>query len=263
MENTPAAPGSAPPLTGNVLFYQQPEPLSAEAHGHLGVKQIAQPFAFLASAHAVPITVTEFGMVAGCYPVIFVGDDKTPIAVMGVRQGQNLYVNDQGQPEADFYVPAFARRYPFVFAADSGSDQLLLCIDRKAPMVSDAPEVPFFENGQASKFTNDAVEFCKEFERQRRATLEFTNLVTKLGLFEQKSVSFQPRNPDGTELGGPQKIADYWAIDEAKLNGLTNDQFLELKQNGAFGAIYAHLVSLLNWQRIIQRAVRTPPPAQA
>lgn len=263
MENTPGAPVSPPPLTGNVLFYQQPEPLSAEAHGHLGVKQIAHPFGFLAAAHAVPITVTEFGMVAGCYPVIFVGDDKTPIAVMGVRQGQNLYVDANGQPEQDYYVPAFARRYPFVFAADQGSDQLLLCIDRQAPMVSDAPEVPFFVNGEASEFTNNAIEFCKEFERQRRATTDFIALMTKMDLFEQKSVSFQPRDPQGNQVGEPQKIADYWAIDEAKLNALSDEQFLELKNNGAFGAIYAHMVSLLKWQSVIQRAMRVPAPAQA
>lgn len=263
MENTPAAPTGATPLTGNVLFYQQPEPLSVEAHGNLGVKQIAQPFGFLAAAHAVPVTVTEFGMVASCYPIIFVGDDKSPIAVMGVRQGQNLYVDANGQPETDYYVPAFARRYPFVFAADSNSDQLLLCIDRKAPMVTDAPEVPFFENGEASPFTNNAIEFCKEFERQRRATTDFTELMTKLNLFEQKSVSFQPRDQQGNEVGPQQKIADYWAVDEAKLNSLSDAEFIELKQNGAFGAIYSHLISLLNWQRLIQRAVRTPPPPAA
>ena len=263
MENTPGAPVSPPPLTGNVLFYQQPEPLSAEAHGHLGVKQVSHPFGFLAAAHAVPITVTEFGMVAGCYPVIFVGDDKTPIAVMGVRQGQNLYVDANGQPEQDHYIPAFARRYPFVFAADQGSDQLLLCIDRQAPMVSDAPEVPFFVNGEASEFTTNAIEFCKEFERQRRATTDFISIITKMDLFEQKSVSFQPRDPQGNQMGEAQKIADYWAIDEEKLNALSDEQFLELKQNGAFGAIYAHMVSLLKWQSVIQRAMRVPAPAQA
>ena len=263
MENSPAAPGSPPPLTGNVLFYQQPEPLSAESHGHLGVKQIPHPFGFLSTAHAVPITVTEFGMVAGCYPIIFVGDDRTPIAVMGVRQGQNLYVDANGQPEPDYYIPAFARRYPFVFASDQSSDQLLLCIDRKAPMVSDAPEVPFFVNGQASDFTNNAVEFCKEFERQRRATTDFIALINKMGLFEQKSVSFQPRDPQGNEMGEAQKIADYWAIDEAKLNNLSDAQFIELKQNGAFGAIYAHMVSLLKWQPVIQRAMRVPAPTQS
>ncbi len=275
MDNNPSNPGSPPPgapgggqpqggtaqLSGNVLFYKQPEPLSPEAHGSLGVRQVQQPFAFLREAHAVPVTVTEFGMAASAYPVIFVGDDRVPVAVMGIRQGQNLYVTPQGQTEADYYVPAFVRRYPFVFASDDNSDRLLLCVDRQAPMVTDQPEVPFFENGQPSKFTNDAIEFCKEFERQRRATAEFTAILKRFDLFEQKSVAFQPRDPQGNPVGEQQKIADYWAISEERLNGLPDNQYIELKNNGAVGAIYAHLISLLNWSRVIQRAIRAQQSA--
>jgi hypothetical protein len=258
--NTPPAAGQ-PALTGQVLFYKQPQPLSPEDHGGLGVKQIDQPFSFMREAHAMPVTVTEFGMCAGSYPVIFVGDDRTPVAVMGIRQGQNLYVNEDGRVADDYYVPAFARRYPFVFASDDNSDRLVLCVDREAPMVTNQPEVPFFENGQPSKFTNDAIDFCKEFERQRRATTDFVKLLRDFDLFEQKTVNFQPRNPDGTEAGPQQKIADYWAISEERLNQLPDDKYLELRANGALGAIYAQMVSLLNWQRVIQRAMRTPGPA--
>ncbi len=254
--------GGQPNLSGQVLFYKDPQPLSPENHGGLGVKQIDQPFAFLREAHAVPVTVSEFGMSAGSYPVIFVGDDRTPVAVMGVRQGQNLFVNDQGTVLDDHYVPAFVRRYPFVFAADDGSERLLLCVDRQAPMVTNQPEVPFFENGQPSQFTNDAIEFCKEFERQRRATSEFTGLIKSHDLFEQKTVNFQPRDAQGQESGPVQKIADYWAVSEEKLNALPEATFIELRNNGAIGAIYAHLVSLSNWQKVIQMAVRTPPPGE-
>ncbi|MEO0982989.1 MAG: SapC family protein [Pseudomonadota bacterium] len=261
MENTPAAGGS--PITGQVMFYNQPEPLSVEQHGALGVRRIDQPFGFLRAAHAVPVTVTEFGMVASCYPVIFVGDERTPVAVMGVRQGQNLYVGADGSPEADYYMPAFVRRYPFVFASDNNSDRLLLCIDRKAPMVTDQPEIPFFEGSEPSKFTQDAIEFCKEFERQRRATVDFVALAKKFDLFEQKSVAFQPRDAQGNENGPQQKVADYFAISEEKLNALGQEEYMELRNNGALGAIYAHLVSLLNWPRVIQRALRTPAPDQA
>ncbi|MCI4645743.1 MAG: SapC family protein [Hyphomonadaceae bacterium] len=263
----PGVPAGGAQLTGNVLFYKQPEPLSPEAHGALGVKQISQPFSFLRDAHAVPVTVTEFGMAASAYPVIFVGEERVPVAVMGVRQGQNLFVTADGMTEQDYYVPAFVRRYPFVFAADNNSDRLLLCVDRSAPMVSDQPEIPFFENGQPSKFTSDAIEFCKEFERQRRATSEFAEILKKFDLFEQKSVAFQPRDPAGNPVGQQQKIADYWAVSEEKLNALPAEQFMELKNNGAVGAIYAHLISLLNWSRIIQRAIRAnqgqPAPAAA
>lgn len=258
MENTPNTQSAE--LTGNVLFYKNPQPLNAEQHAALGVKQIAQPFDFLRQAHAVPVTVTEFGMAATAYPIIFVGEQFTPIAAMGVRQGENLFVTDEGQTEIDYYVPAFVRRYPFVFANDNNSERLLLCIDRDAPMVTNQPEVPLFENGEPSAFTKNAIEFCEEFERQRRSTVEFVNIVRRMGLFEQKSVFFQPRDAQGNQVGEQQKIADYWAIDENKLGELTDEQFKELRTNGALGAIYAHMISLLNWQRIIQRALAKPQP---
>ncbi len=253
------AQGQQPDLTGNVLFYKRPEPLSLERHKALGVKQIAAPFSFLSTAHAVPVTVSEFGVVATCYPIIFVGDDKTPVAVMRVRPTEHEYVDATGQPDPDAYIPAFVRRYPFVFASDSNTDRLLLCIDTAADMVSEQPDVAFFENGQPSKFTQDAIEFCKEFERPRRATVEFIEMIDKAGLFEQKSVTFTPRDANGNP-GEPQKIADYWAISEEALNALPDAKFNEIRNTGALAAVYAHRVSLMNWQRVIKRALRRVSP---
>ncbi|MFN3213952.1 MAG: SapC family protein [Henriciella sp.] len=261
MENSPTP--QDPGLTGNVLFYKNPQPLNPEQHAGLGVKTIEQPFGFLRTAHAVPVTVTEFGMASTAYPIIFVGDDYTPVAVMGVNQGQNVFVREDGNTEVDYYVPAFVRRYPFVFANDDNGDRLLLCIDRDAPMVTNQPEVPLFENGEPSAFTQNAIEFCKEFERQRRSTSEFTKIIREMGLFEQKSVAFQPRDQQGNPQGEQQKIADYWAVDENKLNALSDEQFKELRANGALGAIYAHMISLLNWQRVIQRAIAQQTQAAA
>lgn len=251
------------PITGNVLFYNKPEPLNVTAHGKLGVKQIEQPFGFLRAAHAVPVTTTEFGIAATSYPIIFVGDELTPVVAMGLRQGQNLYVDSQGQTEKSYYVPAFVRRYPFVFASDKAADQLLLCVDGAAPMVTDEPDIPFFENGQPSKFTNDAIEFCKEFERQRIGTTNFIELMKKHDLFEPKSISFQPRDMKGNPVGDPQKIADYMAVSEERLNALSTEAYLELRQLGAMGVIYSHLVSLLLWPRLIQRALDLQTPATA
>ncbi len=253
---TPQSGQPTTEINGNVLFYSKPEPLNYAAHGKLGVKQISQPFGFMRSAHAVPLTITEFGMAATSYPIIFIGEDKTPIAVMGVRQGENLYVTEDGRTEPNYYIPAFVRRYPFVFANDDQRDQLLLCVDTKAEMISDNPDVAFFDGEEPSKFTNDAIEFCKEFERQRRATLNFRDLMQKYDLFEQKSISFQPRDAQGQEAGAPQKIADYWAVSEAKLNELSVESFDELRKAGALAAIYAHLISILLWPRIIQRALK-------
>ena len=157
--------------------------------------------------------------------------------------------------DPDTYLPAFVRRYPFVFASDPKSDKLLLCVDTEAQMVSNTPDVKFFDGDQASKFTQDAIEFCKEFERQRRATVEFVELLDKASLFEQKSVAFTPRDAQGNP-GETQKIADYWAISEEGLNALPDAKFHDIRNTGALAAIYAHMVSLMNWQRVIQRTMR-------
>jgi len=85
------------PITGTVLFYSKPEPLAPELHGKLGVKQSDRPFRFAKEGHAVPLTVGEFPLAAVTGPIIFVGDEKTPIAVMGLNAGENMFVSDDGQ----------------------------------------------------------------------------------------------------------------------------------------------------------------------
>ena len=103
------------------------------------------------------------------------------------------------------------------------------------------------------------MQFLQDFERQRRATEEWCDIINKFDLFEEKSVTFTPQGENG-EAGQPIKIADYIAISEEKLNALDDAKFLELKNTGALAAIYAHLVSLLQWQKMVQRSLRTAPP---
>jgi hypothetical protein len=242
-----------PQLSGQVMFYRQPEPLSIDKHRSLGVKRVDRPFQFLLAAHVVPITVNEFGVAAGSFPIIFAGANKTPLAVMGARSGENVFVSPTGEVDPEVYLPAFARRYPFVFAADTSGDRLVLCIDRAAPMIGENPDVPLFNGNEPSQYTQEAMEFCKEFERHRRTSENFIALMNEMNLFEQKTVSLTNRKPDGTEE--QQVIAEYFAVDEDKLTNLPNDKFMKLKENGALGPIYAHMVSLLQWPKIIQRAM--------
>ena len=60
-------------------------------------------------------------------------------------------------------------------------------------------------------------------------------------------------DPDGTP-GEPQKLAEYYAVSEDKLRALPAEKLAELRDNGALGQIYAHLVSLLGWDRLIALA---------
>jgi hypothetical protein len=251
---TTVQPGAGQ-ISGNVLFYSQPEPLSPEMHGKLGVKRMDGPFGFAKAGHAVPLTVGEFPLASVTGPIIFVGDDKLPIAVMGLNAGDNMFVTPEGVFEPGVYVPAYIRRYPFVFAADDASQQMVLCIDRKAEFIVPGGDMPFFEkDGQPSEYTKGCIEFCNNFEVERQRTMSFIQVLKDLDLFETKVANFTPTNPDGT-AGEPQKIAEYFGVSEDKLNKLPADKLAEIRDNGALGQIYAHLLSLVGWDRLLALAM--------
>jgi hypothetical protein len=263
--NTPAS-GPAGQLDGNVLFYNQPEPLSSEQHGKLGVNPVDKPYAFVAASHVVPLTVTEFAPAALSYPVVFLGEAKQAVAVMGLRQGENLYVSPQGDFRPEAYIPAYVRRYPFVFANDQQAQRLILCIDRGAPFLTEGGQAPLFVDGAPSDYVNQAMEFCNNFEQERQRTDSFVQLLRDLDLFDVREAVFTPRDEKGNP-GQPQKLADYFAVSEEKLKALPAEKLAELRDNGALGQIYAHLVSLLGWDRLIalafQRASEMPTAANA
>jgi hypothetical protein len=248
-----AEAGAQPELSGQVLFYKNPEPLSLEKHRTIGAKLVDKPFKFLVGSHVVPITVNEFGVAACSFPVIFAGPEKTPLAVMGARAGENVFVTAAGDVDPEVYLPAFVRRYPFVFAGDNQSEQMLVCIDRAAPMIGENPDLPFFNGDEPSQYTQDAIEFLKEFERHRQATDMFVKAIIDFDLFEEKSVSISNRTEKGEEE--QVKIADYFAISEEKLNALSKEKFAELREKNLLAPIYAHLISLLTWPRLIHRAL--------
>jgi hypothetical protein len=255
---------AASPLSGNVLFYGKPEPLSVEAHGSLGVDPAEKPYAFVAQTHLVPLTVTEFAPAALSYPVIFVGDNRQPVAVMGLRSGENLFVSDSGEYRPEAYIPAYVRRYPFVFANDEVQKRMILCLDRGAPFIKEGGATPLFIDGKPSPYVDQAMEFCNSFEQERQRTDAFVKLLNDLDLLDTREAIFTPRNPDGT-AATPQKIAEYYAVSEDKLKALPAEKLAELRDNGALGQIYAHLVSLLGWDRLIalafQKAASAAPAA--
>jgi hypothetical protein len=240
------------------MFYKNPEPLTPELHSKLGLRPTATPFAFAKTAQAVPLIVGEFGPASLNFPIVFAGPEHQPLAVMSVRQNENLFVDHNGAFSPAVYVPAFIRRYPFVFAHGTETDKLIVCIDRDADTVVENAEVPFFIDGEASPFTKQCIDFCSNFEAERRKTEEFVKLLTDLDLFELRVVNFTPRNPDGS-VGEPIRVSEHFSPSEERVKALPDTTQLELLKSGAMQQIHMHWNSLLNWERIITETARRFP----
>src|SRR5205085_775952 len=142
-EMATAAPNQSLPL-----FYQSIEPLNASQHGSLKIHQVEKS-PVIAKTHAVPVTVDEFGLAQRDYPIVFsVGENPIPIALMGLNEGINVYLDPDGRPlDNTTYIPAYIRRYPFLLARlNPSSDELSLCFDSTSDAVGDfADGQPLFE----------------------------------------------------------------------------------------------------------------------
>lgn len=249
-------------VTGNVLFYKNPQPLEKDKHANFGVKPVEKPFTFMENQHFLPLTAPEFGSAAASYPIIFAGDDRSPIGVMGIRPGENLFVDD-GLFNQDYYIPAFARRYPFVLAGDQKNDRFVVCVDVDAECVTDkTPQRKFFDKDDASAFTKEAFTFMQDFERDRQATQIMIEKFQELDLFEQKEMHFQGSNPDGSDAER-QKIADYFAITEERLRKLDDKTVKQFNENGYMAVAHSHMISLGNWQRLVNMTLRRAAVEQA
>jgi hypothetical protein len=265
------APVQTPTLSGQVLFYRQPELLSKELHGKLGVNPSPTRFAFATSHHLCPLAVQEFGAASTSFPIIFVGQNYDPVAVMGLIDGQNLFATPEIGFDIDAYVPSFIRRYPFVLAAPTGepSDRLLVAIDRAYEFLAENAQFPLFdEKGEPSEYTQRCMQFCNDFEAQGRMTKQFVEMLKELDLFEQRSTTYQPQDMMGNPNGEPQVVAEYFAISETKLKQLPKEKLAEFVDNGAMQQIYAHLNSMFAWDKLMARHIQrfnaqNPPVANA
>jgi len=260
MAKKPQANGE---ISGNVMLYKKPTPLAKNTHKGMGVSPVKNPFEFMAKSHFLPLTAPEFGSAASSYPIIFAGDARSPLAVMGIRTDENLLVDETGQFNSDFYMPAFARRYPFVLAGDDQNDRFVVCVDEQADcVVKKNPQRAFFDGDELSQFTQEAFEFLQSFENDRRATDLMVERFKELDLFEAKDMHFQGNNPDGTPAPR-QKIADYFAISEDKLKALPDETLREFADKGYLAVAYAHIMSLNNWQRLVNMTLRKAAAEQA
>ena len=236
------------------LFYNGLEPLSSETHANWRVRTVdAAPF--LVGQHAIPITTDEFPLVQRHMPIVFsVGDDAIPLALMGLNEGVNVFMGDDGKlTETNFYVPAYVRRYPDMRARlRPDSEELSLCFDPTSDTLGAFDEgEPLFENGQPSQVTKAILDFAEQFEQAGARTQAFMTELRELDLLMEGEVTIQP-----DENQPPFVYRGFQMINEEKLSGLRGDQLRKMSQSGMLPLLYAHLFSLSLMREIFARQVQ-------
>jgi hypothetical protein len=245
------------------ILYSSLEPLSSTTHAKMKIRPVDK-FPALATTHAIPITVDEFPLLARHYPIIFAsGENPIPLALMGLSEGTNAFVDENGKPrERHLYIPAYIRRYPFLLARlRPDTDELSLCFDPSSGAIgeSDQGEPLFDEKGEPSQATKAILQFCEQFEAAGRRTSAFVEELDKSGLLMDGEVAIQPE-------GAPQPFIyrGFRMADEEKLREMRGDELRKLNQSGFLPVLYAHLFSLSQVRELFARQVeqgKGPQPA--
>lgn len=239
---------SAPREGAFPVFYRAPHPLSNERHGGFAIRRDAH-YGFAARANSVPLNAAEFPLAARHYPILFsAGEPAVGLALLGLRDHQNLFVGADGAWEAGAYVPAYIRRYPFIFMSGGEDGRFILCLDEQAEVLSDtAHGQPLFADGKPSDVTTRALEFCKAYQQQSDYTRQLGGLLAKHGLLTANRANVSLKSGESLALGG------FRMIDAKALDGLDDAAFLELRRAGALPLIYAQIFSTSNWAALAAR----------
>jgi hypothetical protein len=225
-----------------MMLYERLVPIERDKHRDLRVSASPQGLSFARETNSVLMAVSELPLAALDFPCVFVQSaDKghTMVAMVGLRDKENLMVDASGQWADACYVPAFVRRYPFMLAEQPGSDQMTLCIDEAFDGLGTTQgEALFDAQGQNTPYLSGLQDFMLSFHNDMLATAAFAQRVADLGLLDERSIDIQLKNGQHITLNG------FKVVDEAKLRALNPDVVQELFSTGALGWIHAHLLSL-------------------
>lgn len=254
---------TAPQTAGLPLLYKDLVPLSSVDHATWKMRGLDQ-IAFAKGDHAIPVTVDEFAMAQRHYPIVFsVGDNPVPLALMGLNEGVNTFIDDTGKVAEAVYLPAYIRRYPFLLAKlRPEAEELSLCFDPNSEALGEFDEgEALFDDGKPTESVTRILSFCQEFEESGMKTGQFMAELAEHGLLMDGEVSIQPEG----EVQ-PFIYRGFQMVDETKLRDLRGDVLRKMMQSGMLPLVHAHLFSLQTMREIFGRQVaqgKTVLPAAA
>ncbi len=223
-----------------LLFYEQATPVTKDRHGDWCV-ELGRDYEFARATNSVPLTRVEFGRAARDYPIVFTGGegDVFPLAVLGLGDRQNLFVTDNGGWGAD-YIPAFVRRYPFVFTSFDEYKTFTLCIDEAFSGCnhSGRGERLFDDEGKNTRYLDNVLAFLREYQLEHRRTVAFAKRMRDLDLLEPVQANVDLGS------GGRLSLTDFKVISRAKLKAVDGVVLKEMFGSDDLELVYLHLQSI-------------------
>ena len=234
-------------------WYKHVVPLDREKHAGLALRPSLD--ASVAAGEAVlPLCLEEIPLAAAHYPVVFqVEATVVPLAVVGLRQGQNLFVDAEGYWTPGAYVPAVVRNYPFVLI-EAGEGRELVGLESGAPQFAKDGQ-PLFVEGELTPLGKRHIEFARAYRLGMAKSAAFGTALKDAGVLE-------PQRADIVLPGGVERrrVEGFHTLDAKRFEALPDEVFLAWRREGWLSAAYHQIGSAVHWAHLSNLAARQPAP---
>jgi hypothetical protein len=236
-------------MAATLLIYETAVPVSKAKHANWSVDS-GTDYGFSRNVNAVPLMAVEFPNAAAEYAIVFAGtgEEVMPAVVLGVREQENLYLAKEGAWSAR-YIPAFVRRYPFVFSSSDDGRNFTLCIDEayKGLNQEGRGERLFDDQGKQTPYVDNVLKFLQQYQLEFRRTQAYCRKLRELTLLAPMRAQLALASGERVALSG------FMAVERARLKTLSPDRIADLARTDELELIYAHLQSLRNFGVVRER----------
>jgi hypothetical protein len=235
-------------------IYKNPVFLNSLAHKSVRVAPVST-YLFGRELNSVLIVGQEFLEAAKFFPVVFSKGEKSeivPMAILGLRNDENLFIDADGKWREGAYIPAYFRRYPFILANNVGQDgSFAVCVDTEYEGFGDKDGMLLFDaKGAQTEEFRKTIEFLSNYQTQFENTKSKIKVLEEYKLF--KEVSANITMPAGEKIG----FGGLMMVDEEAMFKLDDEEILHLFRYGYLAWIYAHLYSLSNFGSLMMIAAK-------
>lgn len=246
-------------MSTQLLIYETAVPVSSGRHAKASV-EAGKGYGYARKINSVPLMAVEFPQAAADYAIVFAssGDALVPVVILGARQNENLYVDEDDGWKVG-YIPAFLRRYPFVFSSSADGKTFTLCVDEAFQGLNyqGRGQALFGADGKATAYVDNVLKFLQEYRVQFERTRAFCAKLKALDLVEPMQAQFTL--PQGEKM----TLTGFHVVDRARLKKLPGDKLAELAATDELELLYLHLHSMRNFGAVKDRLVRSRGAATA
>ncbi len=236
-------------MSSQLLIYESAVPVTAARHGKWSL-DLVNDFSASKNVNSVPLMAVEFPNAAAEYAIVFSGKEEAviPAVILGMRADENLYFTDSGGWQAK-YVPAFVRRYPFVFSMSEDEKTFTLCVDESfARFNQDGRGERLFADGQKpTPWLGRVLKFLEQYQIEFRRTHAFCNKLLELDLLEPMRAQVE------LSTGEKLSLAGFMAVNREKAKALPAEKLAELAKTDELELLYLHLHSMRNFPSMAGR----------